>query len=73
MQMDILILASGEIQINIDGDMDFAAASALTQAYLERLQALGVPITVTCAPEQHTADGASHAHLLQEGSTHVEQ
>lgn len=59
----IVVLLGGRLQIFVDGDVSFETARSATLQVVARLQVQGIPAVVMGAIEQHK-DGVSHAHML---------
>lgn len=64
MQVRIVILPGGKLQIFVDGaNVSFAEAEAITQQVLAGLPAVGIAVDSISDVEMHRAGGMDHVHL----------
>lgn len=62
-----VIVFGGKVQIMVPDGVSFEQAEAATKNLLAQLKAQGIPVELQGRVEQHSAPGATHAHLLNEG------
>jgi hypothetical protein len=61
-EIKVIVLPGGKVQMFVDGQVSFEQAQQITQAVIAQLQAGGVEFSEVGAVEQHR-DGVSHAHI----------
>lgn len=64
-EVKIIILDDGRLQVFTEGFEAAAQAGEVSEALLQRLRALGLPIEIESAPEQHRPDGPRHVHIIE--------
>ena len=64
MEVRVLVLPGGKLQIFVDGQVTFDQAQAITQAVLAQLAVQGVAISEVGPVEQHR-EGVTHAHVQE--------
>lgn len=60
----VVRLTDGELQVFIDGEIDFEKASQISKATLARLASMGIDLKLVEQPEQHKSGGGRHVHIL---------
>lgn len=70
MEVKVIVLPGGKLQIFVDGQVSFEQATQITKTVLAQLNAAGIEISEVGPVEQHK-DGAEHVHIA--GNVHVQQ
>ena len=69
MEVKVIVLPGGKLQIFVDGQISFEQAAQITKTVLAQLNAAGIDISEIGAVEQHK-DGVTHVHVT--GNVHVQ-